>query len=172
MRLPSALTTLATALTIPVNIYITREQQIVAKANIVKLAKVNGFGQVLDSGLIECKPHGPAPAHVTVTRPRNGSLYRALRTLTGSSQNARRLSFSLIRRTGKKCDVWNGSRLVRASCTSRKSTPFASAVRWTAKLPGTLPVGAYRLTVTARAIDGTLARRVSRFQVGRNRQRR
>ena len=133
-------------------------------------AFIDDSGQVLDSGLIECKPHGPAPAHVSVTRPRNGSAYRALRTLTGSSQNARRLSFSLIRRTSKKCDVWNGSRLVRASCKSRKSTRFASAPRWKATLPGTLPAGAYRLTVTARAIDGTLARRVSRFQVGRLRR--
>jgi calcineurin-like phosphoesterase family protein len=131
---------------------------------------IGDTGQVLDSGLIECKPHGPAPARVSVTRPRNGSAYRAVRTLSGSSQNARRLSFSLIRRTGKKCDVWNGSRLVRASCKSRKSTLFASAPRWKAKLPGTLPAGAYRLTVTARAIDGTLARRVSRFQVGRKRR--
>jgi hypothetical protein len=131
---------------------------------------IDDTGQVLDSGLIECKPHGPAPAHVSVTRPRNGSVYRAVRTLTGSSQNARRLSFSLIRRTGKRCDVWNGRRLVRASCKSRKSTLFASAPRWKAKLPGTLPAGAYRLTVTARAIDDTLARRVSRFQVGRKRR--
>ena len=126
-------------------------------------------GQVLDSGLVECKPNGPAPARVSVTRPRNGSAYRAVRTLSGSSQNARRLSFSLIRRSGKKCDVWNGVRLGRSSCKSRKSTPFASAPRWKAKLPGTLPAGAYRLTVGARALDGTVARRVSRFQVGRKR---
>jgi hypothetical protein len=126
-------------------------------------------GQVLDSGLIECRPHGPAPARVSVTRPRNGTVYRSVRTLTGSSQNARRLRFGLLRRTGKRCDVWNGIRLVRASCKSRKTTPITSAVKWKVKLPGTLPAGAYRLTVTARALDDTMARRVSRFQVGRKR---
>jgi acid phosphatase type 7 len=126
-------------------------------------------GRTLDRGLIECKPHTPAPARLTVSRPRNGTVYRSVRTLSGTSQNARRLSLSLIRRAGKACSAWNGKRLTRSSCGSRKSVPFASAPRWKVRLPGTLPKGSYRLTITARAIDDTLARRVSRFRIGKRR---
>src|SRR4051794_8039857 len=126
-------------------------------------------GQTLDQGLIECKPHGPAPARVTVSRPKNRKVYPSVRTLSGTSQNARRLRFSLIQQAGNTCRVWNGRGLVRASCRSRKSVPFASAPKWKVRLRGGLAKGKYRLTVLARAIDGTLARRVTRFQVGRAR---
>jgi hypothetical protein len=124
-------------------------------------------GRTLDRGLLECKPHVPTPARVSVSRPRNGTTYPAVRTLSGTSQNARRLRFSLLRRVGRSCSAWNGKRLVRALCTDHRSVPFASAPKWTVTLPGTLPKGSYRLTMTARALDGTMARRVSRFQVGR-----
>src|ERR1700704_4260308 len=52
-RLPSASTTLETALTIPVNIYVPRDQQIVAKPGRIELAKDDCFGQVLDAGAAE-----------------------------------------------------------------------------------------------------------------------
>jgi hypothetical protein len=128
---------------------------------------IGNGGQLLDSGQIECKPHGPARARLSVKRPLNGTVYHSVRTLTGSSQNARRLRFSLLRRVGKRCSVWNGRGLARSSCTSTRSAPFASAPRWKVKLPLALPAGAYRLTVSARALDGTVAKRVSRFQVKR-----
>lgn len=127
-------------------------------------------GATDDSGLIECKPHVPAPARVTVSRPRNRGVYPAVRTLSGTSRNARRLRFSLIRRVNKTCSAWNGKRLVRSLCSDRRSTPFASAPRWKVRLPGGLPKGTYRLTIIARSLDGTVKRRVSRFQVGRQKR--
>src|ERR1700730_14739214 len=48
IRLRSALTTFATALTIPVNIYVSSEQEIVAQADVVQVAELRGVGQVFD----------------------------------------------------------------------------------------------------------------------------
>jgi hypothetical protein len=125
-------------------------------------------GQTLDRGLLECKPHVPTPARVSITRPKNRKKYRAVRTLSGSSQNTRRLRFSLVRQAGKRCDVWTGRRLSRGSCTSRRSFPIVSAPKWKARLVGSkLPPGAYRLTMLARGLDGTLTRRVSKFTIRR-----
>jgi hypothetical protein len=122
-------------------------------------------GQDLDRGQIPCKPHLPTPARVAIGRPKNGGRYNAVRTLTGVSLNARRLRYSLIRQTGKRCEVWTGSRLSRGACRSRRSFPVVGTSRWKAKLAGKLPGGKYRLTVTARALDATVGRRVSRFTV-------
>lgn len=123
-------------------------------------------GQTLDRGALECKPHVPTPARVAISRPKNRGKYGAVRTLSGVSLNARRLSYTLIRETGKRCEVWTGKRLSRGSCRSRKSFPVTGVVpRWKTKLVTKLPAGKYRLTVAARALDGTSARRVSRFQV-------
>src|SRR6266850_1098802 len=45
IRLRSALTTLATALTIPVNIHVSREEQVVPKPDVIQVAELRGFGQ-------------------------------------------------------------------------------------------------------------------------------
>ncbi len=122
-------------------------------------------GQTLDSGALPCKPHLPTPARVSITRPKNRGKYGAVRTLSGVSLNARRLRYTLIRETGKHCDVWIGTRLSRGSCRSKRSFPVIGTGRWKARLGAKAPGGKYRLTVVARALDGTTARRTSRFTV-------
>src|SRR5882672_8015410 len=49
-RLPSDSTTLATALTIPVNIHVPRDQQIGSERCHIQPAKRDRFGQALDAG--------------------------------------------------------------------------------------------------------------------------
>src|SRR6267154_5483505 len=46
MPIRSALTTFATALTIPVNIHVSSEEQVVAKADVIEIAEVRGLSQV------------------------------------------------------------------------------------------------------------------------------
>src|SRR5665213_4072275 len=50
MRLPSAWTTLETALTIPVNIHVSSYQEVGAEPGRIELAQSDSLGKVLDSG--------------------------------------------------------------------------------------------------------------------------
>jgi hypothetical protein len=126
-------------------------------------------GETDDRGVLECRPHGPVAARISVSRPKNRGRYRAVRTVSGRSANTRRLRFSLIRRRGGRCDVWTGGTVRRGSCSSRRSFAIRNVRRWRTSLRGGLPAGTYRLTLLARSVDGTLTRRVTRFKVVKRR---
>jgi hypothetical protein len=122
-------------------------------------------GPALDAGTLECEPHQPTPARVRVVRPRNRGVYRAIRTLRGRARNARRLRVKLVRRIERQgCRAWNGRAFEEASCKTRLSAPLRGRNSWKLRFRRRLRSGGYRLTIAARALDGTLARKTVRFR--------
>jgi calcineurin-like phosphoesterase family protein len=124
----------------------------------------------LDAGSIQCVPHGPAPARIRVTAPKNGGKYRVVHTIRGRASNARRLSVNLVRRNGRRCSVYDGFRFRRSACSSRRAVNLLRTDLWSLRPRGGLPRGAYRATVKARALDLTAATRTVRFTVGSRRR--
>jgi hypothetical protein len=146
-----------------------------------RLRFVSTSGQTIDESDVGCTPGTPAPAIVTTGRPAQGTRYPALRTLNGRVDNALRIRLGIVRREGSRCRAFDGERFRGASCATKRTFPLATdaltgpgfpgagATRWRYKLPGgaALPSGAYRVTVSARSIDQTVATRATRFTVGR-----
>lgn len=146
-----------------------------------RLRFVSTSGETIDESDVSCIPATPTPAVITTGRPAEGKRYPALRTLNGRVDNALRIRLGIVRRVGKRCEAFDGERFRGASCATKSTFalaagalkgpgfPGAGTTRWKYKLPGGegLPDGAYRLTVSARSIDETVATSATRFTVGR-----
>jgi len=140
---------------------------------------VSTDGITRDRGDVACVPHTPTPATIRTQRPASRARYRSVQTLYGRARNAVRIRLTLVRRSGRSCQAWDGKRLRGASCSTKlgfsPSTlkaprfPGAGTSTWKHKLPSstTLPAGGYRLDVRVRALDRTLATRSTRFTIKR-----
>lgn len=136
-------------------------------------------GATRDDGDLTCVPHSATPARVRTQRPRNRKRYRAVQTFYGRVRNALRIRLTLVRRSRGRCEAWDGKRLRRASCSTKRSFrpdrvkpprfPGAGTSTWKHRMPDadTLPPGGYRLDVRVRALDRSLESRSTRFTIRR-----
>lgn len=134
-------------------------------------------GRVLDTGTLECRTHSAVSSRLVWVLPRDGSERRTVRRLAGRVAYARRVSLTLVRRVGARCEALGADTrgalvFARASCRTRRYVrpsfsrePLAASGRFDLQLPSRLPPGAYRLTVSARSPDGRLYRSDVRFRV-------
>lgn len=140
---------------------------------------VRADGEVLDSGVLECRTHRPLRATAELLRPRYGERYERLREIVGEARFARRVSLTLVRRLdARRCAVLVGGegepmRFRAAPCSTQRHVspaytraPLAATGSFRLRVPSGLPTGGYRLTVALRSFDGRLYRRVVRFRVG------
>jgi hypothetical protein len=122
---------------------------------------VSSDGVTRDKGQLSCVPHSPTPASIRTQRPANRKRYGSVRTLYGRARNAQRVQ---LRLTGP-------STKLKIRVPKLKAPPFpgAGTYGWKAKLPSDteLRKGSYRLQVSVRALDNSMARKTTRFTIRR-----
>jgi hypothetical protein len=122
-------------------------------------------GVTRDSGQFNCVPHSPAPASIRTQRPANHARYGSLPTLYGRARNASRVRLTLVRRVGARTT----KRTFPIKKLKPPPFPGAGAYSWKLKLPSatTLVPGGYRLDMSVRSLDRSLARKSTRFTIRR-----
>ena len=122
---------------------------------------IGSDGVTRDKGNLDCVPHTPTPASIRSQRPASRVRYRDLRTLYGRARNARRVQLKLS----------GPSTRLKIPVEKLKAPPFpgTGTYSWKVKLPGTtaLRPGRYRLDVSVRALDNSLATKSTRFTIRR-----
>ncbi len=139
---------------------------------------VGKSGSRYDSGTIGCRPHSfaqgriPPPGtaaaakpSIRITVPRSRSYRRGTRLFRGTTRNATApVRLTILNRKGSRCTVYDGRRMRRASCATRRSIPVQGGSRWSFRLRG-LPRGGYRVTARVKGTYGGTAAATVRFKI-------